>query len=115
MDIVTFDDRSWAAIEGYDSRLAWARQLAHGTGEADVRLIRVEPGGEIGPHETGRGQVLVPIIGEGWIREGDAEPVTLRVGQAAIVRRGVRHAKGSGSGMVAVMIQVGDLGPGGAL
>jgi hypothetical protein len=41
--------------------------------------------------------------------------VTLRIGEAAIVRRGVRHAKGSGSGMVAVMIQVGDLGPGGAL
>jgi len=115
MQITTFDDGSWTRVEHHGSRKAWAQQLAHGTGEAHVRLVRFGTGGHRGPHETGRGHLFLPLSGSGWVREGEGARRPITVGQAAIFPRVVVHEKGSEHGMVGLMIQVPDLAPGGGL
>jgi quercetin dioxygenase-like cupin family protein len=86
--------------------------IAFGQGEAHVRILRIEAGGEIGAHETGSGQLFVPIEGHGWVRQGEQE-AAVEVGQAALFPRGVIHAKGSAVGLLALVIQVNDLKVGG--
>jgi quercetin dioxygenase-like cupin family protein len=86
-------------------------ELLEGDGEAHVYVIYFEPGGEIGAHEAGFGQIFFALSGNGWVAGGDGERVPLAAGQAALIRRGEIHSKGSDSGMTALMVQVRDLAP----
>ena len=112
MEIVDLTVRDWLRIEDYESVGAHAASVAFGTGEAHVRVVRLGAGGRIGLHETGFGQLFVPIDGTGWVKQGSHE-AAIRAGQAAYFPKGVIHAKGSATGMVALVIQVDDLELGG--
>ncbi len=112
MHVIDFMSQSWitegiGAVSG-----AAAASVAFGAGEAHVRLLRLDPGGEVAPHETGFGQLFAPIAGEGWVSQG-ADRALVSVGQAAYLPRGVIHAKGSDAGLIALVIQVKDLDLGG--
>jgi quercetin dioxygenase-like cupin family protein len=95
----------------YEVRRASSIKLAEGHGEAHAYVIYFEPGGELGPHEAGFGQILIPLAGSGWVAGAEGERVALSEGQAALIRRGETHSKGSETGMTAVMVQVRDLRP----
>ncbi len=112
MEIVDLTVRDWLRVEDYDSVGAHAASVAFGAGEAHVRVLRLGADGRIGLHETGFGQLFVPIDGTGWVRQGSDE-AAIRAGQAAYFPKGVIHAKGSATGMVALVIQVDDLELGG--
>lgn len=111
MEILQFDSSLAEQIgwRPYEVRLASSIKLAKGAGEAHAYVLYFEPGGEIGPHEAGFGQIFLPIIGSGWVAGEDGERVVLVGGQAALFRRGETHSKGSETGMTAVMVQVRDL------
>ncbi len=112
MHVVDFISQNWIA-EGIGAVSgAAAASVAFGAGEAHIRLLRFDPGGEIAPHETGFGQLFVPIAGEGWVSRG-ADRAVVHAGQAAYLPRGVTHAKGSDAGLTALVVQVKDLDLGG--
>jgi quercetin dioxygenase-like cupin family protein len=92
----------------YEVTEARSLELADGSGEAHAYVVRFEPGGIIGPHHAGFGQLFVAIEGEGWAAGEDGERLQLTAGEAAFIGRGEVHAKGSETGMTALMIQVRD-------
>jgi quercetin dioxygenase-like cupin family protein len=95
----------------YEVNLASSIALAEGEGEAHAYVLYFEPGGEIGPHEAGLGQLLFALAGDGWIAGGDGRRLPLAEGQVAFIQRGVIHSKGSETGLTALMVQVRDLTP----
>jgi quercetin dioxygenase-like cupin family protein len=95
----------------YEVKLASSIALAEGEGEAHAYVLYFEPGGEIGPHEAGFGQLLFALSGDGWVAGGDGERLPLAEGQAALIHRGEIHSKGSETGLTALMVQVRDLAP----
>ena len=68
-----------------------------------------EPGGVIGRHEAGVGQIFLALAGSGWVAGGDDQRIALAEGEAAFICRGEVHSKGSERGMTAFMLQVRDL------
>ncbi len=109
MRVISLSTDAAAPITRFSSVAASALQVADGDGEAHVAVIRFEPGGVIGPHTAGFGQLFVPLEGSGWIAGGDGEPAAIAPGTAGYVERGEIHSKGSDTGMTALMIQVRDL------
>lgn len=93
-------------IDRFSSHGAWSTRLGDGTGESHVYAIHFDAPGEIGPHEAGFDQLFVVVAGAGWGAGADGVRVPLRVGQAAVFRRGEVHSKGSDTGMTAIMIQI---------
>jgi quercetin dioxygenase-like cupin family protein len=95
----------------YDVRKTSSLEIAEGEGEAHAYVLYFEPGGEIGPHEAGYGQLFLALLGEGWVAGGDGVRQTLATGEAAFISRGEIHSKGSETGLTALMVQVRDLTP----
>ena len=98
-------------ILGYASVRAFSAALADGDGEAHFWYVRLEPGGEIGRHEAGFGQLFLVIEGSGWVSGNDGKRVTVSAGEGAWIARGEHHAKGSETGLTALIVQVRDLEP----
>jgi hypothetical protein len=67
MQLLDFTPGHEAPISVYESERAYALPLGEGRGEGHVYCIRIEPGGFIGPHEAGFGQLLPR---RGWQRLG---------------------------------------------
>jgi quercetin dioxygenase-like cupin family protein len=93
----------------YEVRDTSSIEFAEGEGEAHAYVLYFEPGGEIGPHEASFGQLLFALSGDGWVEGGDGIRVPLVEGEAAFIARGEVHAKGSETGLTALMVQVRDL------
>ena len=110
MRIIEFSREHAQPIELFNSVAASSVTLADGEGETHVYCLHFEPGGEIGVHPTGLPQLFLVIDGEGWACGGDGERVRLCAGQGAVFERGEQHAKGSESGMTALMVQIEKLG-----
>lgn len=95
----------------YEVKLTSSITLAEGEGEAHAYVLYFKPGGEIGPHEAGFGQLFFAVSGDGWVAGGDGERLPLAEGQAAFIHRGEIHSKGSETGLTALMVQVRELAP----
>lgn len=95
----------------YGVRNTSSLEIAEGEGEAHAYVLYFEPGGEIGPHEAGYGQLFLALSGEGWVAGGDGKRQTLGTGGAAFISRGEIHSKGSEIGLTALMVQVRDFTP----
>jgi quercetin dioxygenase-like cupin family protein len=111
MKILRFD-RSHAQRIGrrpFEVRDVSELHVAEGAGDAHAYLLYFDPGGLIGPHEAGFGQLFVAVSGHGWVAGPDGARQALAQGEAAFIARGEVHAKGSDSGLVALMVQVRDL------
>jgi quercetin dioxygenase-like cupin family protein len=111
VEILRFDAGLAERITEYESKFVAAAAIADGTGEAHVYVVYLEPGGEIGLHVAGFGQLFFAAAGSGWVAGGDGERVRLAEGEAAFIARGEVHSKGSEVGMTAFMVQVRDLTP----
>jgi quercetin dioxygenase-like cupin family protein len=98
-------------IRLYQSVAAAGAEFAAGAGEAHLHCVRFEPGGAIGPHEAGFGQLFLVVEGRGWVSDADGRRVEVSAGQGALLARGELHAKGSDTGMTALMVQVRELAP----
>jgi quercetin dioxygenase-like cupin family protein len=86
-------------------------EIAEGEGEAHAYVLYFHPGGEIGPHEAGYGQMFLALSGEGWVAGRDGVRHALTSGEAAFIARGEIHSKGSETGLTALMVQVRDFTP----
>jgi AraC family transcriptional regulator len=105
LSILTFGADLAEPITAYSSRLASAIALAAGTGDSHVYAVHLAAGGEIGPHRAGFDQLFLVVQGAGWVAGADGVRHALGALQAAFVPQGEIHAKGSDSGLVALMIQ----------
>jgi quercetin dioxygenase-like cupin family protein len=104
MRIVEFSRSSAQPIELFGSISASSVRVADGNGEAHVYCLYFGPGGVIGEHPTGFGQLFLVMDGSGWVTGADGSRVTLSAGQGAFFENGERHSKGSERGMTALMI-----------
>lgn len=93
----------------FDSVAAASQSVAGGRGDVHVHCLRFEPGGQIGTHPTGFGQMFLVLEGSGWALGADGRRLELAAGQAVFFERGEQHSKGSDSGMTVLMLQVTDL------
>jgi quercetin dioxygenase-like cupin family protein len=93
----------------YEVKHTSSLKLAEGEGEAHAYVLYFDPGGEIGPHEAGFGQLFFALAGNGWVAGGDGVRHRLAEGHAAFISRGEIHSKGSETGLTALMLQVRDL------
>lgn len=111
MQILDLMRRSDTLITAHESQGAYALALGDGRGEGHVYRIRIEPGGAIGPHEAGFDQLFLVVTGSGWISGCDGVRYPLATGQGARIARGEVHAKGSDTGLTAIMVQLTELTP----
>jgi quercetin dioxygenase-like cupin family protein len=109
MRVIEFARNNAQPIELFGSSSAASVHLVDGRGEAHVYCVYFEPGGSIGEHPTGFGQLLVVMDGSGWVAGADGSRVALSAGQAVIFEKGERHSKGSEVGMTALMVQLSTL------
>ena len=107
--MILFSPAHAEPITLFESVVASGRLLADGHGEAHVHCLRFEPGGKIGEHPTGFGQLLLVVEGSGWAAGADGHRVEVHAGQGVYFERGERHSKGSDRGMTVLMVQVTDL------
>ena len=97
------------AISTHQSHGAAAVRLADGHGETHAYLLTFDAGGAIGRHEAGFGQLFVVLAGRGWVSGDDGNRFQVSAGDVVMFDRGEQHAKGSDTGMSALMVQVRDL------
>jgi quercetin dioxygenase-like cupin family protein len=109
MHLLDFTPGHGTPITVYDSHGAFAVPLGEGRGEGHVYCVRIEPGGSIGAHEAGFNQLFLVVGGSGWVSGPDGEQRPLGVGRGVYIPRGEVHAKGSDTGMTAIMVQLADL------
>ncbi len=111
MRVFEFSREQSQPVELFESVSASSVHLGDGAGEAHVYCLYFGPGGEVGEHRAGFGQLLLVIGGEGWAAGADGRRVALSAGQGVFFERGEVHAKGSETGMAAIMVQVAELAP----
>jgi len=96
-------------IVEFASRDAVSAHLAVGSGDSHAHIIEFRPGGSIGRHEAGFGQLFAVLTGSGWVSGDDECRVEVDAGDVVYFERGEWHAKGSDSGMRALVVQIRDL------
>jgi quercetin dioxygenase-like cupin family protein len=109
MQLLSFGPERATPISEYLSQHASAVALASGQGEAHVYCLHLDAGGEIGAHEAGFAQLFLVVEGSGWVSGSDRRRQLLVKGQGALIARGEIHAKGTTSGMTAIMVQLTDV------
>jgi quercetin dioxygenase-like cupin family protein len=111
MRVIDFFPSSAKPVDAFGGMGASAVAIGEGQGKARVSCVYIEPGGSIGAHPTGSGQLFLVMAGSGWVSGADGKRVDLSTGQGALFENGETHAKGSEAGMTALMIQVSNLQP----
>ena len=84
---------------------------AEGSGDGHVYTLYFQSGGQIGRHPAGPAQLFLVVEGSGWVEGGDGIRRAVEMGEATYFAPGESHAKGSETGMTAVMIQLDRLDP----
>jgi quercetin dioxygenase-like cupin family protein len=106
MQLLSFGPERAEPIREYLGHHASAVALASGRGEAHVYCLHFEAGGEIGVHEAGFAQLFLVVSGSGWVSGSDGKRRPVGQGEGAFIARGEVHAKGTSSGMTAIMVQL---------
>ncbi|WP_091931036.1 hypothetical protein [Blastococcus sp. DSM 46786] len=70
-----------------------------------VHLATFAAGAVVGRHETRLWQLFAVISGEGWAAGADDVRVPLAAGDAVLWQPGELHESGSGTGMVALVVE----------
>lgn len=111
MELLDFSRSRAVPITEFASRGAAAVPLGDGAGEAHVYAVHLEPGGVIGPHPAGFGQLFLVVAGAGWVAGADGVRHPVGAGQGVYIARGEVHAKGAAAstGVTAIMVQVQEL------
>jgi quercetin dioxygenase-like cupin family protein len=109
MQVLSKLECDFETIADYSSRDASSTRLVDGSGEAHAYMLQFDAGGMIGRHEAGFGQLLIVLTGTGWVSGADGNRAEVDAGDVVYFERGEQHAKGSDTGMKALMVQVRDL------
>jgi quercetin dioxygenase-like cupin family protein len=109
MRVIEFTPERAQPIRQFESVAAASVPLGDGAGEVHAYCIYFDPGGEIGAHPAGFGQLFLVVAGSAWAAGADGRRVPLRAGQGAYFARGEMHSKGSDAGATVIMIQAGEL------
>ena len=67
--------------------------------------LHLEAGGSVGAHDALATQLFCVVNGEGWVSGDDGVPHAIQALEAAHWEAGERHAAGTDSGMVVVVIE----------
>lgn len=89
--------------------------LARPGGFVQIARFDIAPGGHVSAHPATIPQLFVVVAGEGWVAGADGQRVAIRAGQAAFWVSGEVHAAGSGSGLMAIVVEAETLDPGALL
>ena len=106
MRVIQFGDTHAAPITQFSSVGAASVHLADGAGAAHAYCLHFAPGGAIGPHVAGFGQLFLVVAGDAWAAGVDGLRVPLRTGEGAVFERGELHSKGSVGGGTVIMVQM---------
>lgn len=104
MEIVDLTALPVHSIEAFGSVGLTAAKLVREPA-AEVTVLRVEAGGEIGSHPAPVGQLLVVLSGGGEVRSGDGPWRPIGAGQAALWAAGEEHATRSKWGLTVLAIE----------
>lgn len=96
-------------VSTYEAHGASAARLVHGNCEAHAYLVRFDADGAIGQHEAGYGKLFIVLDGRRWVSGRDGVCAKIAAGDVVLFDRCEHHAKGSDTGMTAVVEQVRDL------
>ena len=110
MNILDIPSQRYRSVKDFGSHGVEAAEVANGAGDAHFHVLRIEPGGAIGPHQAGFGQLFMILGGRGWVAGEDGIRVSLAAGQAAYIRKGEVHSKGADEAVVCLVLQVTELG-----
>ena len=106
MHTIRFAPDCAAPITQFDSVGAASVHLADGEGASHAYCLHFAPGGEIGPHVAGFGQLFLVVAGEAWAAGADGQRAILATGEGAVFERGELHSKGSAGGATVIMVQM---------
>lgn len=106
MRIIELSPQEMRPVTQFQSSGAASTLLAVGEGATRIHGLHFDPAGQTGVHPAGSAQLFLVVQGRGWVMGGDGRRVDVAAGQAALFERGEHHAKGSETGMIAVMVQV---------
>jgi quercetin dioxygenase-like cupin family protein len=106
MRIINFSYDVAEPVTNFDSSGVASVKCASGSGEGHVYSLHFRAGGQIGRHPAGPAQLFLAVEGVGWVEGEDGERRPIRSGEAAYFAPGETHAKGSETGMIAIMIQL---------
>lgn len=110
MNILDIPSQRYRSVKDFGSHGVETAEMASGTEDAHFHVLRIEPGGAIGPHEARFGQLFMTLGGRGWVADEDGIRVSLAAGQAAYIRKGEVHSKGADEAVVCLVLQVTELG-----
>ena len=83
MQIVTFSRNHLRPIALFDAIGASNLRVGGGSGESHVYALRFEPGGSVGAHPAGYGQLFLVVEGQAWAAGADGARVPLSAGEGA--------------------------------
>jgi quercetin dioxygenase-like cupin family protein len=109
MRIISFGPERAEPITLFESSGAASVRLGAGAGESHAYCLHFAPGGVIGPHVAGFGQLFLVVAGEAWAAGADGRRIMIRGGEGAVFERGELHSKGSERGATVIMVQMRDL------
>jgi quercetin dioxygenase-like cupin family protein len=98
-------------ITNFDSTGVSSVKGATGSGTGHVYTLHFDAGGQIGRHPAGPAQLFMVVAGAGWVEGENGARRDINLGEAAYFTPGEVHAKGSESGMTAIMVQLERLEP----
>jgi quercetin dioxygenase-like cupin family protein len=98
-------------ITNFDSIGVSSVKGATGSGEGHIYTLHFDAGGKVGRHPAGPAQLFMVVAGAGWVEGENGVRRSVKIGEAAFFSPGEVHAKGSDSGMTAIMVQLDRLDP----
>ena len=106
MEVFTFD-RAEHEVTGHSSIGLYATRIAEFTETTRATCLTVGPGGVIGTHPASAHQVLLIVVGSGWVAGTDGVRTPITSGQAAYWAPGEVHTTGTDTGLTAIALEGG--------
>jgi quercetin dioxygenase-like cupin family protein len=105
MQIINLDALVVRNITQFDSAKLSAAPLAKSSDRAQIIVMRIEAGGQIGFHQAPVPQLFVVAQGSGWVCDESQARIPIAAGQAVLWNAGEWHAAGAAQDLVALVIE----------
>lgn len=106
MRLIDFGTADGNSVDRYESSEAMFSRVAVTRGPGHVGCMYLGANGVLGRHPTAAAQLFCVVSGEGMVSGGDGVPIPIHAGQAALWEPGELHESSTGSGMIAVVVEV---------
>lgn len=105
MKLFRFDPGVGKSVDAYESSGFVISRIARLYDEAVINCAYLKPNGVIGFHKATIPQLFLVVQGEGWVRDGFSERVSIRTGTAAFWEKEEWHESGTETGMTAIILE----------